>query len=220
MTSAPTSARPFAFDTEFDATGRVVVASDWRPTKRSYSPDEVEALVQEARTQTRADVEAQADTQHAQALAMIAEAMASAGPRLTQTLQDHREQAVELALFMSRQLAGIALDRLPTGMLETALDVLGQEIEASPRLHVRAAGLDEASQDRVRQVCAETGFTGSVSFREDTTLAAAAFELEWSDGRAAFDLDEAAARLRDALSSQLAAEAGHPEQAPRGRTDT
>ena len=42
-------------------------------------------------------------------------------------------------------------------------------------------------------------------------MAAAAFQLEWSDGRAAFDPDEAFARMSEALNSALAAEAGHAE---------
>lgn len=210
ITSAPNST-PFAFDTEFDATGQVVVQSSWQPTRRSYTPDEVEALLAQARAEVQAQVLAQAEAQQAQALAVIAESLANAGPRLAHAVQTHREQSVELALAMVRQLAGLALDRLPTGMLEAALDTLGHEIEASPRLLVRASSLDEASQDRVRQACADTGFTGPVTFRDDASLSAGAFDLEWSDGRAAFDLDEATGRLREALLSQLAAEAGHTE---------
>lgn len=216
MTHAPQSARPFAFDTEFDATGQVVVASAWRPTKRTYSPDEVDALVQEARAQIRAEIEAQVQAQQAQALEAIADVLTSAGPRLSQTLQAHREQSVELALVMARQLAGAALNHLPSGMLETALEALAQEIEASPRLQVRACGLDPAAQERVRHLATDVGFMGQVSFREDATLPPAAFELEWSDGRAAFDLDEAADRLREALTSQLAADAGHAGDTPEG----
>ena len=43
------------------------------------------------------------------------------------------------------------------------------------------------------------------------SVAAAAFQLEWTDGRAAFDPEEAFARMSEALNSALAAEAGHAE---------
>ena len=35
------SAKPFIFDTEFDARGEIVRPSEWRPVKRSYLPAEV-----------------------------------------------------------------------------------------------------------------------------------------------------------------------------------
>ena len=44
MTVQPAST-PFVFDTEFDAAGVVVQASGFRPTKRAWTPAEVEALL-------------------------------------------------------------------------------------------------------------------------------------------------------------------------------
>ena len=45
----PAIHRPFSFDTEFDASGVVVSPSSFRPTKRAYSPVEVDALLAQAR---------------------------------------------------------------------------------------------------------------------------------------------------------------------------
>ena len=47
MTAQPLST-PFAFDTEFDASGVVLQTSAFRPAKRSYAPLEVDALIAEA----------------------------------------------------------------------------------------------------------------------------------------------------------------------------
>ena len=46
---------PFAFDTEFDAAGVVVRPSAFRPAKRAFTPNEVEALVAQARLEARTE---------------------------------------------------------------------------------------------------------------------------------------------------------------------
>lgn len=103
MSALPSNAVPFAFDTEFGADGAVLRASTWQPTKRSFAPAEVDALV------------------------------------------------------------------------------------------------------------AQAGFSGLVVFRDEPHLPAAAFALEWADGRAEFDPAEAEGRVAAALDAALAAEAGHAE---------
>jgi len=202
---------PYAFDTEFDASGVVVQPSSWQPTRRAYAPAEVEALVAEARRQAREEALAESDSRQAMALSAIGEALTAAVPALTRVARTHREQAAELALAAARVVAASALDRLPTGPLQAALEALGQEIDASPRLVIRAAGLDNASRARIEQLCADAGFTGVAAFRDEPGLPSAAFQLEWADGRAEFEPEAAFARMREALDSALAAEAGHAE---------
>ena len=202
---------PYAFDTEFDASGVVVQPSSWQPTRRAYAPTEVEALVAEARRQAREEALAESHSRQAMALAAIGEALTGAVPALTRVARTHREQAAELALAAARVVAASALDRLPTGPLQAALEALGQEIDASPRLVIRAAGLDDASRARIEQLCADAGFTGVAAFRDEPGLPPAAFQLEWADGRAEFEPEAAFARMREALDSALAAEAGHAE---------
>lgn len=211
MTHQPLST-PFAFDTEFDASGVVVsAAAAFRPIKRAYGPAEVDALVAEARMEARNQALAEVDSIQAMALSAISQALAAAAPALAQVAQAHRRQSAELALTAARVVAASALDRFPEAPLQAALEALGQEIDASPRLVIRTGDLTEATHARIEQLCADAGFSGIVAFRTDPTMAAAAFQLEWSDGRAAFDPAEAFARMREALDSALAAEAGHAE---------
>jgi flagellar assembly protein FliH len=210
MTPQPLST-PFAFDTEFDASGVVVHASAFRPIKRAYGPAEVEALVAEARLDARNQALAEVESIQAMALSAIGQALASAAPALSQVAQAHRQQSAELALTAARVVAASALDRFPEAPLQAALETLGQEVDASPRLVIRTGDLTEATQARIQQLCADAGFSGIVAFRTESDMAAAAFQLEWADGRAAFDPDEAFARMREALNSALAAEAGHAE---------
>ena len=210
MTARPAST-PFVFDTEFDATGVVVQTSAFRPTKRAWTPAEVETLLAEARLEARNAALAEAESHQASALSAIGEALTAAVPALTRIAIAHREQSAELALAAARVVAAAALDRFPAGPLQAALEALGQEIDASPRLVIRSGQLDDANRGRIEGLCADAGFSGVVAFREEPGLPPAAFQLEWADGRAEFEPDAAFARMREALDSALAAESGHAE---------
>lgn len=215
MTAAAPLSRPFAFDTEFVDGGGVRPGATFTPTRRAYLPAEVEAMVAQARVEAREHALAEAAGLQAMALSAIGQAVSSGMPGLAEAAQTHRSQSAELALAAARVIAGAALDRFPTGPLQGALEALAGELDASPRLLVRAAGLDEAGRAMVAAACADAGFTGAVSFHE-LAGPVAAFTLEWSDGRAEFDPVATAERLADALRSALAAEQGHAEPLPDG----
>lgn len=210
MTALPLST-PFTFDTEFDAGGVVVQPSAFRPAKRAYTPLEVDTLVAQARLEARREALAETESLQAMALSTIGQALADAVPALGHVARTHREQAAELALAAARVVASAALDRFPAGPLQAALEALGQEIDASPRLIIRTGVLDDANRARITRLCDDSGFSGVVAFREEPGLPPASFQLEWADGRAAFDADAAFARMAEALTSALAAEAGHAE---------
>jgi len=218
-TPVPILSRPFVFDTEFDGMGDVVRASSFRPAKRSYLPAEVDALVAQARLEGRQAALAEADSIRSMALSTIGQALATGVPVLAEVARAHREQSADLALAAARVIASAALDRLPTGPLQAALESLAQEIDASPRLTIRSGTLDDTGRADIERLCAEAGFTGAVAFREDAAMPVAAFCLEWADGRAEYDPAAAAERLSDALASALAAEAGHAEPLPHGTPD-
>lgn len=211
MTQSSEIRRPFVFDTEFDADGAVVRPSAWTPAKRSYLPAEVEALVAQGRLEARQQALGEIENIRALALSNVAQAVASAMPTLRGVAQAHREQAAGLAMSAARAIGGAALDRFPQAPLKAALEVLAQEIDASPRLVVRAAGLDDAARSLIEQACADSGFTGVVAFRDEPGMAQAAFQLEWAEGRADHDPQLSAERVAEALNAALAAEAGHAE---------
>lgn len=213
------NAKPFTFDTEFDADGEVVRPSQWRPVKRSFLPAEVDALVAQARLEAREQALAEVEHVRALALSQIAQTAGAALSTLKSVAQAHREQSADLALQAARAIAGAALDRFPQAPLKAALELLAQEVDASPRLVVRGAGLDETARAMIAQAAADSGFTGAVAFRDEAGLAAAAFQLEWADGRADYDPEEAARRVGEALSAALAAEAGHAENPVLDRSD-
>ena len=67
------TARPFIFDTEFDAAGDIVRASAWQPARRAFSPAEVDARVDAARSEAREAALAETASQQAAALSTIAQ---------------------------------------------------------------------------------------------------------------------------------------------------
>lgn len=211
MTQAAAHLQPFAFDTEFDASGAIVASRPHAAVKRVYLAAEVEALIATARAEARQQAMNELEGVQAMAAAEMAQAMSQAMPALASVAQAHRAASAELALAAARVIAGSALDRLPLAPLKDALESLGQEVDASPRLVVRAAGMPEAMRAQVEALCADAGFTGQVAFRDEPGMAPAAFALEWADGRAEYSPDDAARRVGQALAAALAAEGGRAE---------
>lgn len=203
--------QPFVFDTEFDASGAVVTSRPTQTVKRVYLAAEVEALVAQARAEAQQAARAELEGVQAAALAEISQALGRALPGLARVAHEHRAASAELALAAGRIIAGSALERMPQAPLHEALEALGHEIDASPRLVVRTVGLSDDVRTHIEAVCAEAGFTGQVSFRDEPGMDAAAFALEWADGRAEYSPEDSARRVGEALAAALAAEGGHAE---------
>ena len=215
-----TQPRPFNFDTVFDDAG-VVTAQAPRP-KRHFLPEEVEAIRQQAYREGEGSAVAHAAHVQAQALAEIAGVARQAMGALNRVAHDHRVGSAELALACARAIADAALDRFPAAPLEAALSLLAGEVEAAPRLIVRTASADPEIARKLEALVQEHGLPGQVMVRQEPGPAAAAFTLDWVDGKAAYDPVAAARRVAEALAEALEAEGLHaepliPEDAPYGR---
>ena len=208
MPPTETSHRKFAFETEFDGV-RPLIPSAY---KRLYTAAEVEALTATARAEGDAAAMQRVEAQSARALAELAEAAKAALPTLAVAAHEHRAGSAELALACARQIADAACERFPDAPLQDALAALAREVEATPKLILRAP---PALLERLQAALAETaeaiGYGGQIIARADPGLARAAFVLDWGDGSAAFDPAGAAARVAEALEGALAAEGLHAE---------
>ena len=193
----------FSFDLSFDGADDVVAAS--RTRKALYSASEVDKIRAEAFEDGR---RAATEAQEGERLALtrdIGQSVRQAVEHLSKTAAAHRANLAELALIAARKIAGAALDRFPEAPAKAAFDALLSEVQAEPRLMVRAS---EAAVERVEAALAEAaeaaGYAGLTVVRADPGLAGAAFVFEWGEGRAAFDPDESAARIAAALEAALA----------------
>jgi flagellar assembly protein FliH len=125
---------------------------------------------------------------------------------------DHRAGSAELALACAGKIAGAALERFPEAPAVAALEGLAREIEAHPKLLVRAGpDLVERLQAALDRTAEAIGFPGQISVRADETIALAAFIIDWGDGRAAFDPAAAQSRVAAALEAALVSEGLHAE---------
>jgi flagellar assembly protein FliH len=210
--STPAPVR-FDFGTVFDGDGGVAHAP--ARVKRSFSPDEVEAIKQQAFREGERSTVAAAEAKAALALKEIAQAVAKAIPALAAVAHEHKEGCAELSLHCARKIADAALDAFPEAPATAALQALVREVEAAPRLIVRT-GAEQV--DRVREalerVAADAGLTGQITVKAEPGAARAAFVFDWGDGKAAFDPDAAAARVHEALQAALAAEGLHGDPIP------
>jgi flagellar assembly protein FliH len=204
--------RKFTFDNVFDNDG---VISSARPPK-AKAPVFTAEMIEDARVQGLADGQraatAQAQAEVAAAVADATHAIRQAMTALTGLAQDHRTHSARLALAVGRAIAGAALDAFPEQPVIAALEALGREIEAQPRLIVRT-GIGQAKDlaEILSQAAEAAGFIGQVTVKTDPNLQPAAFSFDWGEGRAAFDPDAAAARVIAALEQALAAENTHAE---------
>jgi len=200
----------FAFDTVFEASGDVVVASP-RP-KRSYTAEEVEAIRKAAEAAGEARALAGVANRQADALATIAFTAQQALPGLAAVAHEHRVGSAELALACARSIAAAALDKFPEAPVRAALAALAREIEAAPRLIVTGdADLVEGLQAVLEETAQAVGYPGSIQVRAAPGFAPHAFTLDFGDGSASFDPAAAAERVSEALHAALAAEGLHAE---------
>jgi len=206
-TSAP---RPFAFDTVFDDAGSIAYQPPVR--RKHYTAEEVEAARVAGFAEGECSAVAEAEGRAADALADIARATRAALAALQGVAHGHRVDSANLALAAARRIADAALDRFPEAPLAAALEALARELTAEPRLIVRVApDLQERMQLVLNHTAEAVGFEGQILARAEPGMLPAAFVLDWGDGKAAFDPQDAALRVAAALDAALAAEGLHAE---------
>jgi flagellar assembly protein FliH len=199
----------FAFDTVFDDHGGVAYAPP--KVKKNFTLEELELAKAQAYADGEQSAVARAEREAALALNQVGQAIQSAFSTLAAVAHEHREGSAMLALACGRAIADAALDQFPEAPTQAALVALAREVEASPKLTVRvAAHLVERTQAALETTALAIGFPGQVLARAEA-MPAAAFLLDWGDGRAAFNPDEAAARVTKALEAAIAAEGLHAE---------
>lgn len=200
----------FSFDTVFDAGGGVAHASP-RP-KRLFPVEEVEQIRAAAYAEGERTALASVAAQQANALSQIAAACNQALPRLAEVAHEHRQGSADLALACGRAIADAALEKFPQAPVLAALEALGREIDAQPRLVVSAhPALADSLQPILEDAARGLGFEGAVVVKPDGAFGPHAFTLDFGDGQAAFDPAQAADRVTLALTAALAAEGLHAE---------
>lgn len=207
-----TEHKKFDFGTVFGDGGTVREAPR---VKRSYTPEEVEAIRAEAFIEGENSALARTHIANAAAVQALSEAAQHGLAGLTEAIHAHRQSCVELALMCARKIATEALDRFGEAPVQAALSALAQELENTARLVLFAPQMTQTLKDAATDAAHMGGFTGQIVFREDARLPKGAFEVVWSDGRAEFNPQQIEAAITQALNEALEAEAYHHSLAVR-----
>jgi flagellar assembly protein FliH len=207
----PSPPRKFTFDTVFDG-DRVIVPP--KP-KTAFTAQEVDQARAQGFAEGQRTVVAKAEADAAAALTEAVRAIRDAMTALSTLAHEHRAGSARLALAAGRRIADAALDRFPEAPAVAALDALGREVEAQPRLVVRTSPARLARLEAALTHASDmAGFQGRLVVKTDPSLAGAAFTFDWGEGRAAFDPAAASERIAVALEEALSAEGLHAEPLP------
>ena len=205
----PVPLQRFSFDTVFQDDGRVIAPV--RP-KKAFTPEEVELISAQRFAEGERSAVAIAQQVQAAALSQIAAVAQGALNSLAMVAHEHRSGSARLALAAAGKLADAALGRFPEAPIAAALEALAREIEAVPKLIVRApAEQIEPMRAALEQAAAAAGYPGQIVVRADPAMPLAAFVLDWGDGSAGYDPILASERVAQALNEALAAEGFHAE---------
>ena len=209
MTEHPTH-KKFEFGTVFGGDGRVL--AEQKREKKSFSPEEVEAIRAKAYSDGENNAMARAQAAQAAAVQSLADAAQTGLSLMADAIHTHKEAAVQLALVCAQKIAAEALEHFPEAPLRAALEALGQEIETATRLVLYARAPDEALQAAATEAALFAGYDGAIQFRDRPASPAGAFEVVWNDGRAAFDPQMIFDVLQAKLEEALGAEAYHRQR--------
>jgi flagellar assembly protein FliH len=209
MSAAPQT--KFSFDTVFGEDGEIVRATPRQRAKTSFTPEEVEAIRQEAFAQGAQNAEAAANAAVAAALKTATAHAAELLARQDAALANIRAEASALAMAAARRAAHYALARAPLGEIEAVLSEALHAYHGEPRLVAKvnpslAAGL----QARLPHLIDAEGYAGRVVVAGDPSLRGADCRIEWADGGLERDTDSIFAAMEAEIQRWHAAEAAAP----------
>ncbi len=199
-----TEHKKFDFGTVFGEGGSVREAPR---AKRSYTPEEVEAIRAEAFMEGENSALARTHIANAAAVQALSESAHQGLAGLTEAMHAYRKNCVDLALMCARKIAAEALDRFPEAPVQAALNALAQELESTARLVLFAPEITDTLKAAATDAAHMGGFVGQIVFRDDPRLPRGAFEVVWTDGRAEFNPQHVEATVTEALNEALEAEA-------------
>lgn len=182
--------------------------------KSSLSDEALAELLAEARREGHAaglaEGERAATARAEKQVAASAEALAGKVAAMAATIDDARKQAVaeavNLALSISRKLAGRMIAAQPTAEIEALIADCLQSLEGVPHLVIRC---EPMLADRVRDIATNkmthSGFTGRLIVLGDPDIAIGDARLEWADGGVVRDIRQLSSDIDARITEYFAA---------------
>jgi flagellar assembly protein FliH len=210
-------ANKFNFDTVFSEDGEVVRAAQRQRPKTSYTPEEVEAIKQDAFAQGAKNAEAAATAALAQALKSASTHIANLLKRQDASLAVTRAEASSLALAAARRVAAHALTHYPLAEIERVIATALHEYHGESRLVLRVnPDLTQPMQARLPGLIEAEGFMGRVIVAADPSLRGADCRIEWNSGGLERNEDAIFSAMQAEIERWHAAEAAASTQSAQG----
>jgi flagellar assembly protein FliH len=207
--SAPRAVK-YTFDTVFGDQAEAQAQSAAPRARSAYSADEVERIKTEIFAAGKADAEAKAAAQKADAVKNVGAGIARVIHALDETQTRLRVESVELAIAVARKLAGASLDAFPLKEIEEVVTDCLHKLHREPRLVVRvSAGISDELQTEIHGLADRHGFAGRIVVLPEPAIRGADCRVEWAGGGLERDLesnlaaiDEAVARWRTLIEAE------------------
>ena len=197
----------FLFETTFDSDGQILHDASTGGAKKSFTPEEVETIKQEAYADGLNGVEAQMAQQNAQILGQVSESMLQVITQLNGETARLREQAVDLAMVVANRLCGTLLEKEPEAEIVALISRCLDALPSEPHIVVRVGEtVSEPVKTAVSGLAAEKGFNGKVLVVSEPTIQTADCRVEWADGGIERDMAALSSQIDDIVRRHLQAE--------------
>lgn len=168
---------------------------------------------QEGYQQARAEAAEDVERAVAMALQQIADAAGSLQEGFEQSVDLHRQHALQAALVIARKLAGELISREPLAEVEGAVRECLQHLSSEPHVVVRTAEpLVDPLREKLDELSLRSGFRGKIVLLGEPDIAAGDCRIEWADGGAERRLDA----LNESLDAIIQRYCQNPVRHPSG----
>jgi flagellar assembly protein FliH len=192
MSSSPT---PFAFETEFAATGEVLKA----PEPKYLSREDADKLAAKARFEG----EARARQIGFASIDKVASHLSPVSVQLASIADTLRREAAELAMIVARKIAGAALDKDGEAIAADAIANAVRQLKGSPMVIISVAPDSVPQIERRLEQLRRHGIGATLQFVGDAKARPGDWTVSWGEGSTGFSRDAVEAAIEKALNARL-----------------
>jgi flagellar assembly protein FliH len=192
MSSSPT---PFAFETEFAATGEVIKA----PEPKYLSREDADKLAAKARSEG----EARARQIGFASIDKVASHLSPVSVQLASIADTLRREAAELAMIVARKIAGAALDKDGEAIAADAIANAVRQLKGSPMVIISVAPDSIPQIERRLEQLRRHGIGATLQFVGDAKARPGDWTVSWGEGSTGFSRNAVEAAIEKALNARL-----------------
>ena len=193
------SAQPFAFETEFLATGEVIGG----PARKYFSREETDQMAAKALADGEAKARQTAEVKGFASVDRIVAHLSPVSAQLAQIADTLRREAAELAMIAAKRIAGNALDQAGE---KAAADAIGQAVrllKKNPAIIVTLAPESLPEVERRMEQLRRNGQGVNMTFIADPGAKPGDWRIEWAEGSVGFSREQVEAAVDAVVSARL-----------------